>query len=259
MRLELTFESLKDNITLPIHYNFYIQSLIYRILSPIISTKLHNQGFKFERRSFKFFTFSKIIEKGIKTKINGEYFLLFKNSISFIFSSPIDEIVSDLGERSLKEREFNLLKNKIYLSKIRIITTPRIENTLKIKFLSPVTIHSTVKLPDGKKRSIYYKPMESPFEDLINKNLIKKFKTLFNREPENIELKIKPILFSFKKNFHLIKFKNTPIEAYDGIFELTGSDELIKLSYDTGLGDRNSEGFGLWDIYNGGKKNVRGN
>ncbi|MCX8059387.1 MAG: CRISPR-associated endoribonuclease Cas6 [Spirochaetes bacterium] len=253
MRLEMTFESLNGDITLPVHYNFIIQSLIYKILSPIISTKLHNHGFKYEKRSFKLFTFSRILEKGIKNKINGREYLRFKNSISFIFSSPLEDIISDLGARSIKEREFSLLKNKIYLSKIRIITTPRIENNVKIKFLSPVTIHSTIRLPDGSKKCIYYKPIDNHFKTLIEKNLIKKFITLYKREPLNTEINIIPIYFSVKRNFHLIKFKDTPIEAFDGIFELNGSDELIKLSYETGLGDKNSEGFGLWEIWKGGK------
>lgn len=257
MRIEISFESLNGKIILPVHYNFYIQSLIYRIFSPILATKLHNIGFKFEKRSFKFFTFSRILEKGEKVRLKDQDFLIFKNSISFIFSSPKEEIVSDLGEKSIKEREFNLLKNRIYLSKIRVFMTPRLETPLKIKFLSPVTIHSTITLNNGNKRSIYYKPIEKSFNSLITQNLIKKFKALYGREPENKNLEIKPVYFSIKSNFHLIKFKNTPIEAYDGIYELNGSQELINLSYETGLGDRNSEGFGLWEIYKGGEKNVR--
>jgi len=45
----------------------------------------------------------------------------------------------------------------------------------------------------------------------------------------------------------------TPIEAYTGIFELSGSKELVEVTYEAGLGDRNPEGFGMWEIWKGGR------
>ncbi len=253
MRLKVTYESLNGKIFLPIHYNFYIQSLIYKTLSPLLAKKIHNEGFKFEKRSFKLFSFSRILEKGKKVNINGKDMLLYENCISFIVSSPIVDLIADFGGRGLKEREFKLLNQQIFMSKIEVITTPRIENSVLIKMLSPITIHSTLKTYDDKKRSIYYKPIDKEFSELIEKNAIKKFKLLYNIEKDNLKLEIKPYKFSIKNNFHIIKFKNTPIEAYSGIYELKGSNELIMTTYETGLGDRNSEGFGLWDIWKGGR------
>lgn len=253
MRLKLTYESINDKIYLPIHYNFYIQSLIYKTLSPLIAKKLHDEGFKFEKRRFKLFSFSRILEKGKKIKMKGKDLLIFNNYISFIFSSPIIDIVADFGERGLKEREFNLYNQNVFISKIEVITTPRIEDNLLIKILSPLTIHSTVKTYDNKRKSIYYKPIDKDFNELIEKNAKKKFKLIYEKDYDILNLEIKPYKFSIKENFHIIKFKNTPIEAYSGIFELKGSKELIMTTYETGLGDRNSEGFGLWELWKGGK------
>lgn len=252
-RLKVTYESLNEKIYLPIHYNFYIQSLIYKTLSPLIAKKIHDVGYKFEKRSFKLFTFSRILEKGEKVKRFGKDFLQFKNRISFIFSTPILDLISNFGERALKEKEFNLCENRVFLSTVEIITTPRIEESVLIKFLSPLTIHSTVTIKNNKKRSIYYKPVDKEFKELITSNLKKKYFLVYEKSADNLILEIIPLKFSIKKNLHIVMYKNTPIEAYDGIFKLSGSRELIMLSYDTGLGDRNSEGFGLWDIWKGGK------
>lgn len=252
-RLKVAYESLNEKIYLPIHYNFYIQSLIYKTLSPIIAKKIHDVGYKFEKRSFKLFTFSRILEKGGKVKKGGKDFLLFKNGISFIFSSPFLDLISNFGERALKGKEFNLCENRVFLSTVEIITTPRIEESVLIKFLSPLTIHSTVTTKNNKNRSIYYKPVDKEFKELILNNLKKKYFLVFEKSGDDLNLEIIPLKFSIKKNLHIVMYKNTPIEAYDGIFKISGSRELIMLSYDTGLGDRNSEGFGLWDIWKGGK------
>jgi CRISPR-associated endoribonuclease Cas6 len=252
MRLKVTYESINGKIYLPIHYNFYIQSLIYRTLSPLLAKKLHDEGFKFEKRKFKLFSFSRILEKGKKVKINGKEFLLFNNYISFIFSSPIIDIIADFGERGLKEREFNLYNQNVFISKVEVITTPRIEDNLFIKMLSPLTIHSTVITYDNKRKSLYYKPTDKDFNKLIEKNAIKKFKLIYDKDYDNLNLEISPYKFSIKENYHIIKFKNTPIEAYSGIFKLKGSKELIMTTYEAGLGDRNSEGFGLWEPWKGG-------
>lgn len=248
MRIKLNYESPNGKIILPIHYNYYIEQLIYNTLSPTLSSKIHNEGYIIDKRKFKLFTFSRILEKGLKVKKNNKDLLFFKNGISFIFSSPIIDVISNFGERSLKKREFKLFNQKIFIYKLEIITQPRLENNVLIKFLSPVTIHSTVKKIDGKIRSIYYKPQDKEFSELISKNLKKKYLLVYDENKE-LFINIKPLKFSTKLNFHVILYKDTPIEAYDGIFELTGSKELITLSYDTGLGDRNSEGFGLWELF----------
>jgi len=252
MRIKVAYENLNEKLILPLHYNFYLQILIYKTLSPLLATKLHNEGFILNKRKFKLFTFSRILNKGEKIKKNGKDFLLFKNGISFYFSSPIEDIISDFGERGLKEKEFNLLNQRVFISRIEVVTTPRIEEEVIIRMLSPVTIHSTLKNPEGKNITYYYKPNEKDFSSLIEKNAKKKYSLINKNEANNLYLKIEPFRFSVKKNFSVVIFKGTPIEGYTGIFKLKGSRELIMSTYDAGLGDRNSEGFGLWEPYKGG-------
>lgn len=252
MRVKVAYETLNEKLILPLHYNFYLQILIYNTLSPLLATKLHNEGFILNKRKFKLFTFSRILNKGEKIKRNRKDFLLFKNGISFYFSSPIEDIISDFGERGLKEKEFNLLNQRLFISRIEVITTPRIEKEVIIKMLSPVTIHSTLKNQEGKNISHYYKPNEKNFPSLIEKNAKKKYSLIYENEPDELNLNIEPYRFSVKKNLSVVIFKGTPIEGYSGIFKLNGSRELIMSTYDAGLGDKNSEGFGMWELWKGG-------
>ena len=246
MRIKITYETLDGDIVLPKHYNHHIQALIYKTFSPQLATNLHNIGFPYGKRRFKLFTFSRILEKGIPTKDDTK--LIFKRKITFYFSSPIEDIVENLAERSFKEREFELCGKKIYISQLQIITTPKIEEKVKIKAISPITIYSTLKKADGSKIVHFYKPIDKEFSKLIENNAKKKFHLIYGKDPEELKLEIKPLKFSVKDNLKLVKFKDTIIEGYTGVYELTGSPELIYVTYEAGLGNKNSGGFGMWEI-----------
>ena len=50
-----------ENIRLPIHYNYLIQSLIYHSLDEEFAEFLHDQGYEVEKRKFKLFNFSRLL------------------------------------------------------------------------------------------------------------------------------------------------------------------------------------------------------
>ncbi len=257
MSIKLTYEVLDgDKIILPNHYNYYLHGLIYNTFSNELADKLHREGFLFGKRRFKLFTFSRILEKGELIKRDSSINLLFRRSVSFYFSSPKDDIVENLGEMSFRKREFVLCGKRIYLSQLEVMTPPRFENKMLIKVISPITIYSTLKKEDGKKILHYYKPYEEDFQRLIEENAKKKYKLVYEREPDALELSIKPYRFSFEKNHSVVFFKNNPIEGWTGIYELSGSTELISVTYDAGIGCKNSEGFGMWEVWKGGEKNA---
>ncbi|HQG81978.1 MAG: CRISPR-associated endoribonuclease Cas6 [Caldisericia bacterium] len=250
MRIKLTYESLDgEPIILPMHYNYVLQALIYRTFSPLLASKLHNQGYVFENRRFKLFTFSRILEKGIK---HSKSELLFKRSISFYFSSAIDDIVCDLGEGCFKGMEFNLSGQKVFVSRIEVLTLPAFEEKILIRMLAPLTIYSTFEDGNGNKKTHYYAPGEINFSELLENNAIKKFSTIqADLNYDNLQLSVKPIKVSPERNLQVVRFKNTTIQGWTGIYELFGSRELITVTYEAGLGGKNPEGFGMWELYNG--------
>ncbi|MCS7202549.1 MAG: CRISPR-associated endoribonuclease Cas6 [Dictyoglomus sp.] len=250
MRIKLVYESLEDkDIILPCHYNYYLQTLIYNTFSSHIAKWLHDEGFLFGKRRFKLFTFSRILEKGkIIFKNNGTKYLNFGRKITFYFSSPIDDIVGNLGERAFREREFSVYKNKVYISQLEILLPPKIEEKIYIKMLSPLTIYSTF-IKNGSKIIHFYRPNEKEFSRLIEENAKKKSQIFYKEIPKEGYLNIRPYKFSLEKNRKIVLFKNTPIEGWTGIFELLGDPKLIRITYEAGLGSKNSEGFGMWEIW----------
>ncbi len=257
MRIKLSYEVLEgEKIILPAHYNYHIHGLIYNTFSNELSNKLHNVGFLVGKRPFKLFTFSRILEKGKLIKNGKDAKLIFGRRISFYFSSPVDNIVADLGEMSFKRREFSLYGQRIYLSQLEVMTPPRIENRILIRAMSPFTVYSTFKKDNGERVFYYYKPYEEGFQKLIEENAKKKYRLIYQKEPDGLRLQIKPYKFSVKENHAVVFFKNNPIEGWTGIYEISGNPELIVVTYNAGLGSKNSEGFGMWEIWKEGEKNA---
>jgi CRISPR-associated endoribonuclease Cas6 len=62
MKLKITLLSDKK-IELPTGFSSYIQAIIYNFLDRVSAQWLHEKGFRFEKRSFKLFTFSSFHEK----------------------------------------------------------------------------------------------------------------------------------------------------------------------------------------------------
>jgi len=77
MRISVELEKIDAPILLPVNYNYLILSMIYRNITPSLSEFLHSEGYAYEKRRFKLFTFSRLKGKYIPSNINGKKYLLF--------------------------------------------------------------------------------------------------------------------------------------------------------------------------------------
>ena len=147
----------------------------------------------------------------------------------------------------LKKQEFYLDKNKVFIEEIKVLKRPEFkEKRIKIKMLSPLTVYSTFESSD-KKKTYYYSPQESEFSQLLKENLKKKYKLVFGEE-KDFFFRITPFKLDFKKDKKIIIYKGTVIKAWMGSYILESEPKILELSYYTGLGTKNSQGFGMWDL-----------
>jgi len=242
MRLEFNFIADKA-IILPASHNEIIQGFIYKHLDYSLADFLHDEGYSYQKRKFKFFTFSRLI--GEIRFIDG--FFEIESPFKLMVASSKDNILQSLAENIVKISEFKLGSNTVYIESINVHLTPAISDNLIIRMLSPVTVYSTLKKADGASKTYYYNPMEKEFGELIKKNLIKKYFALYNREPTSDDFIIKALNVS-KRDEKIIKYKNFIIKGWMGRYNLIGNPELLKLAYDTGIGSKNSQGFGCFEI-----------
>lgn len=246
MRIEVILKNTDNkDIMLPIHYNELIQKIIYKNLPKLLSTFLHDIGFRYNNKPIKLFTFSKIFSNKIKLYKN---YIFFSNTISIFISSPIEIIIKILRENLLKNEIIKLNVNKLKVDEIKTVPNPKFENIMKIKTLSPITIYKTI-IKNDKKYTNYIFPNDNEFNYLIKENIKKKYVIIQGIIDKNIsldfQLEIRPINIKNK----ILKYKNFIIKGIEGELELaTDKPEIIEKVYDAGLGAKNSQGFGMFQI-----------
>jgi len=242
LKLKISFSSEKDYIQLPLHHNALIQAMLYKSLPKPLAQYLHDIGFFYQKRSFKLFTFSKIQSEHFIPLIKAKK-IKYKTPINIYISSVINEISQRWGETFLKKERVFLGKNPLFLESIEIQPTPTFKEEFLIKTLSPITVYRTFE--NGKKYYRYYSPEEEDFQELVQINLTKKYNLITGKNIDKFPITIKP-----EKNIKkvLFKYKNFPIEAYEGIFKIKTVPEMFKVVHDSGLGAKNSQGFGMVEV-----------
>ena len=233
---------------LPVHYNHIVQAFIYESLGEL-RERWHDEGFVLGKRRFKPFTFSRLMGK---CKLENDK-IRFQYPIELKISSPMVEFMEELACNLARRPEFRLGGNQVVVEAINVEFMPEIHGEERIRMISPMTMYSTVKTVDGRRKTYYYSPVEKEFAKLIGENLVKKYRALYGEEPENVTFHIEPI--GFKSGWlKIIKYKGTVIKGWMGDYRVDGAQELIKLAYEAGLGAKTAQGFGMFEIVRGESK-----
>lgn len=244
MRIKITF-SAQEKIVIPIQYNYHVQGMIYNNISDELATFLHDRGFMYGKRSFKLFCFSRI---NGRFKIGGNGKIEFFPPIELVITSPIERFLQELAENMLKNDDLNLCGQRLTVKGVEILPTPKtFDEEIKIKMQSPVVCYSSVNKESGQK-TFYFSPWDEWFSELLSSNLRKKYRIITGREETLGEVKIIPTVSRNKKYCKIVNYKNTVIKGWMGIYKLQGDKRLLKVAYETGLGAKNPQGFGCFEL-----------
>lgn len=241
MQLIITSE-LSDELVLPINYNHIIQSIIYNNLRnyPEYGTYVHDRGYKSSGRSFKLFTFG---------MLSGNYRIankkiIFSDNVSFEVRSPDIMLMKALYENLNK----NGIKYGDTLCENTIIRRDDITveaDSITIKMNSPMTVYSTDKLD---RKTYFYRPDDIMFSQMINGSFRRKYEACYGTAPLS-DIGIQPLRVS-ERDKTVTNYKGFYIDAWRGIYRLTGKRKYLDFLFQTGLGSKNAQGFGMFDIYN---------
>lgn len=225
---------------LPIQYKHVLHAAFLRWLQDEqVASFLHEEGYHTGKRAYKLYTISDILTKGECNKEKGK--VVFPQGIELVISSFTTEL--DTVIQNAVDEEHPLVLGKVVL---HVKDYEEIEETYCdciVKTLSPVTVHSSFELPDGSKKTYYYSPTEKNFSEQLCENIIRKYKSIYGVEPENIDFVIHPLNPKKMKKV-IIRYKSTIIVGWKGRFKLSGDPEMIGIVLLCGLGSRNSMGMG---------------
>lgn len=238
MQLHVTFKN--QNTVLPIAYRYFVQSMIYNVMESDsdFSRFLHNDGYINESRNFKLFTFS---------PLSGSYMIAdkritFSDRISLEIRSPEPAIIQNLLCALKNGSNVNIGRNTLSIEscvlKDKIIYQP----SVKIKTVSPLIAYVTRDYTNR----IYFSPEDSDFNQLVVNNAKRKWLSAGKKETDFA------LSFGRIDNIPLRKevttYKKSYVTAWHGDFELKGNPEVINFLYNTGLGSKNSQGFGMFEL-----------
>lgn len=249
MRLKIKFKFAKLN--LPIHYNHILHATILNMINNEEFRKfIHDKGYSFEKRVFKLYSFSRLIGN---FEINAEKKEInFFDNVYLYISSYDDNFCYYIMEKLLTFGNIKIGKNVLEIEKVEAMNFVPADS-LKVVTRSPVTVYSTYIYENGKKKTLFYHPDDFKFQEIVEKNIIKKYKAIHDKEPEGT-IEIKHVGKSPKSV--LVVYKGFKIKGWLTAFDLFGDPELIKIAYETGLGSKNSQGFGFIEKINWFSKKI---
>lgn len=249
MRVKLTLMATRPKTTLPLNYNHAVAGLIYRTLgnaSEEFATMLHDEGFKAERRTFKLFTFSRLVTD--RHRFIGDRLLLESPIVYLQVSSPVRDFIEHFVSGLFHSEAFEIAGSQFTLAEAETIAPPEFSEHMAFRALSPLT--ESVRDEQGRVR---YLDLEDDWSELIGRNLVRKYIALHSSEPADKRLRLEwdsvYITKAQKRNRRL----SALIEINQGIkvrgwlapFAVEGSKELIEIGYEAGFGKSNAMGFGM--------------
>lgn len=237
-----------DGAVVPIHYNAVVQAMIYSSWNPLMAAFIHERGFPLESRSFRLFVFS---------RLSGPYqrqgaFLRYHGPIALQFASPIQALVEDLTSAWLRQGIVRLGSSRLSVDSIDLKPAPSIAGDVLVRTLSPVTVYETLHAPDGRAKTYYYAPTEREFGTLCGVNARRKLAAFRGRGEATGDLSVSPADGRPHRQV-IISYKGTVVKGWTGAFRLSGPPDLIQMVLDAGLGAKNSQGFGMVEIWEGGR------
>jgi len=231
MRLTITFQPLSSRAKFPLYYNYALQNFLHSYISANLVSFLHDKGYKYKKRVFKFFTFSRLMGEFKIEKNKGK--IIFIGPFELYVSCPIEGFLEKFTEILKSSPELSIENNFLLVKSIKVHPAPSLSSPVFIKMLSPVTVYSPFLASSVKKKTHYYSPFEKEFSQLIQKNLLKKQIVLNGTKLTPEEFEISPVKVD-KKSEKIIKYtpKRGPatiIKAWMGLYKI----KAVKLHADT--------------------------
>lgn len=231
---------LEHPLTLPLNYNHILQSIIYTAVGsmPDYGDFLHNEGYRIDKRQYRMFQFS---------QLSGDYYIqdrkiIFRSYVEFEVRSSEPLLIRLLGEYfwnhgvRFGETICRDIQMELYDYTVE-------ETKLRIRMKSPMTVYST---DHENGRIYYYNPEEEEFYQRLNENFFRKYQAYYGVEPISM-LEIQKEGDKIPKKF-VTRYQGSYITAWYGTYELSGKRKYLDFLYQTGLGSKNSQGFGMFEI-----------
>lgn len=267
MRIALQLSYRSRSHTLPVNVNYHISSLIYHIVSNSSSEyaeRLHEQGYRLDKRTFKLFTFSPLIPGGHRRwRMNEDGTMTTDaGSVSLLISSGKPEFVEHLVIGLLHQPFVQVGRQRFRVETVKKLDPPKLGDDMRFIMLSPLVCSAK---REGEKYPQFLLPGDEEFERVLLENLLGKYEALYDKpfEGENAELQFE-ISEEYLERKHgkitkLVTLKEgspdeTKVRGTLAPFRLRVPQPLMEVGYSCGFGGLNAQGFGMVKVGKAGSK-----
>lgn len=257
MRFNITFNLTGKQRMLPIDYQYYISAWIYKVIGkadPEFTEFLHDKGYTVRNKQFKLFCYSPLKlgktvlwkEKSLFEVTTEKIFL----SVSFQLPDSAERFIIGLfnNQKIFLGDRFNGLDLEV--SQIERLADPTDSETRIYRAISPVV--ASIKT-DENNYALYLEPAVDRYAEILKNNLLNKYNAIPGNEPftdiERFEFKV---LNTPKSKLVTIKPftpEQSKVRGYVYEFCLTCPMKIHELIYASGIGEKNSVGFGWVEDY----------
>ncbi|MBM4160739.1 MAG: CRISPR-associated endoribonuclease Cas6 [Ignavibacteria bacterium] len=281
MRLRLTLHCLQRNCSIGLSYSYYLSAAIYGWIeqsSAEYSTFLHDRGFPLEGsvRRFKHFCFSRLNVP--QRRIVDGRLEIHSPVIEWFVAMPVEELLQHLVLGMFEKREFFIEReeNRFAVEQVETMPEPEWRRRMAFRMLSPLTVSVPEdryegslhqRSPDAEgnlhrnHRVIphYLRPDDPRLAEALRSNILNKYASLYGSQPADAEFRceLDQIFIARRggpeKVSKLITIKagcsgETRVRGFMCPVTIEGNPELIKLAYESGLGEKGSLGFGMLEV-----------
>ena len=239
MRVKISFEVPEQSV-LDYNYQYALGSAIYRAFEKADPTLAREVNY---HKGFKFFTFSNMNFSNYKPLREG---LQISGPGWFVVSSPRNDLIEAIVTGSLFEPGIKLPGVDVMITSIEVLPPPKIGERVRMRTLSPVIVTTKRDTPEGAK-TWDLMPHEPGFYANIRRNLHRKYREFYGREGGEFD-----IIGIERTKVKRIRMKSGYFETYHRAvhmhFTARGDRDMILFALDTGLGEKNSMGFGCVEV-----------
>ena len=241
MRIKLVFRYDGDK-PIPFNRNHAISSWIYRCIR--FYNRDYSEMLHFDR-DIKLFVFSDLHIPGYRISEKGLF--TDRDEVYFYLSSPRSEFISNLVKgllNSVDENVLSLGKVELKIKSIETLKSIDFGENATFKALSPI-VASTFQ----DRKTFYLSPDKEKFYENLKNNLKKKYQMVYGKSYKK-GIEIEPVYEKFPRKIkYSIKIKEGHVIGFRIPLRITASKEILRVAYECGIGEKNSMGFGMLDLY----------
>lgn len=243
MRLHIVFSPPRA-VCLPWHYMHLLHGFLYGAIaraSPDVGGFLHDHGYASGAHRYKMLVFSRLYPRRAARRPDG---LELAPPIHWWVSSPLAAPMEALAVALLTEGRAVLGDASLEVEKVEVEPPPEFSGRVRCETLSPLVASTGVQKGE-KLHKKFLSPSDPIFWQVLEANLRRKAEALGMSLPAEAEVRFASM---GEWRSRLLYSQGTQVRGYEGRFTMEGDEPLLRLAYEAGLGERNTQGFGMFRV-----------